>query len=194
MIESPLRSLKFRNLFTYLSAAAALAAVWPSEWPVAAQAGCFLGVSAFFDMLDGAFARLFPSSDFDRNIGGQLDSLVDAIAFGFVPALTLARLGSFDAPTIVASFAFVIAAVSRLAFYNVATSEGRFFIGVPTTVAGGLFWSTSLLIEMTPLSRATTLFVLAVLMVAPLKIPRPRGKGLLPLLLWSLVLAALHAR
>ena len=99
----------------------------------------FIMLSAVFDFFDGFVARLLKVSS---DIGKELDSLADAISFGFAPA-TLVYSMFKDYPYSESMFwiapylpyvAFIIAAFSavRLAKFNLDTRQTHSFIGLPT--------------------------------------------------------------
>ena len=99
-------------------------------------------VAAVLDGLDGRLARLLQGTS---RFGAELDSLCDFVNFGVVPALllyiwTLHDLGSIGW---VGAIIFAIAAVLRLARFNVALDHPKpafaqdFFVGVPAP-AGAL--------------------------------------------------------
>lgn len=101
--------------------------------------GIFIMLSAVFDFFDGFVARLLKVSS---DIGKELDSLADAISFGFAPA-TLVYSMFKDYPYSESMFwiapylpyvAFIIAAFSavRLAKFNLDTRQTHSFIGLPT--------------------------------------------------------------
>jgi CDP-diacylglycerol---serine O-phosphatidyltransferase len=108
------------------------------------------------DALDGRVARATRSGS---QFGEELDSLVDAISFGFAPAMiiyfsTLNRSGW----AWVFVFLFTACAVMRLARFNVtqAGEAKSHFIGLPSPAAGGTlatyYWfSQSDLYRLTPL-------------------------------------------
>lgn len=96
-------------------------------------------LSVIFDGLDGRVARRNPvPSEF----GKQLDSLVDAVAFGIAPAMLgyifIYRQFRFWA-TITLLF-YLFCSVWRLAKYNITPKEKmqNFFLGLPTTACGAL--------------------------------------------------------
>lgn len=107
------------------------------------------------DALDGRVARATRSGS---QFGEELDSLVDAISFGFAPAMiiyfsTLNR----DGWTWIFVFLFTACAVMRLARFNVtqAGESKSHFIGLPSPAAGGTlatyYWfSQSPLYKQTP--------------------------------------------
>ncbi len=101
-----------------------------------------LAISGFCDCFDGRVARTKRNRTKDqKNFGIQLDSLSDVVCFGALPALICYLLGmrSFFGVTIL--FAYVIAAVIRLAYFNVLEGKrqeteeggGKIYHGLPVT-------------------------------------------------------------
>lgn len=100
--------------------------------------------AALLDALDGRIARLMGGP---TEFGGQLDSLVDSIAFGVAP-VTMIYLWSLDAAgglgwTI--TLLYVVCCVLRLARFNISSADpdlpawaGNFFSGVPAPAGAGL--------------------------------------------------------
>jgi CDP-diacylglycerol--serine O-phosphatidyltransferase len=91
-----------------------------------------------FDGLDGALARrLGVASPF----GAQMDSLADMCSFGLAaPVVAYASLaGTVSTPAAAVACALVAGcAAIRLARFNVSPKDGRFFCGVPTTMAAAV--------------------------------------------------------
>jgi CDP-diacylglycerol--serine O-phosphatidyltransferase len=98
---------------------------------------CLIAYAAF-DGIDGALARrLGVSSPF----GAQMDSLVDMSSTGIAaPVVVYASLaGEVPAAAAAVAAAFVAGgAAIRLARFNVSPKDGRFFCGIPTTVAAAV--------------------------------------------------------
>jgi len=140
--------------------------------------------AVLFDKLDGFFAKkLNASSEF----GAQLDSLADLISFGIAPAMiVLFSLYKFEPvwffahlPLTIGSLCvYVLCAAYRLARYNALQSDLKgWFIGMPSTLAGGVLTVLVLLMtrssnwfgfHFTPMPLVLTEFVLGVLMVSDL--------------------------
>lgn len=116
-----------------------------------ADAVQFLGIAGWLifagmacDALDGRMARLSGAA---TRFGAELDSLCDAITFGAAPAFLLLKLGPTAAQPLlykvvfVASIAYVICTILRLARFNIETTEEeeshRFFKGLPSPAAAG---------------------------------------------------------
>lgn len=93
--------------------------------------------SALMDGLDGKVARLTNTAS---EFGVQYDSLADLVAFGVSPAFMMYQyaLQQYSRVGIAVCFLFTVCAALRLARFNVstATSDKRFFTGLPTPAAG----------------------------------------------------------
>ncbi len=104
-----------------------------SQFELAALAILFAGL---LDGLDGRVARLLGVTS---PMGAELDSLADVVSFGVAPGfllygLDLQYLGI--AGITIAAF-FVICVGFRLARFNLGAPVG-FFVGLPSTAAGGI--------------------------------------------------------
>src|SRR5207247_6978035 len=161
----------------------------------AALAGALLAMAALADIFDGRFARCFTRSERQRRVGRELDSLVDLVSFGVAPVVVFATLappaGAIVAPIWwIAACAYVLAAATRLSFYN-AEEHDAGFVGVPAPVAASI-WATYLLTATSPRLVAMLFIVVGAAMVSPLAIPRPRRLALAAVALWPAALIVLH--
>ena len=152
---------------------------------------CLIACVAF-DGLDGALARrLGVASPF----GAQMDSLADMCAFGVAaPVVVYAWLaGSAPAALIVPACALVaVCAAIRLARFNVSPKDGRFFCGVPTTMAAAVLALGTLIAPVMPAGvRVAAVALLALAMVSTF--PYAKLARLLRLPPWLLVLPAVGA-
>lgn len=129
----------------------------------------FLMISGLCDAFDGTVARTKKNrTDLEKNVGVQLDSLVDIVAFGILPACIgdsmlwiypklegiphMVTERDFDSWVslfvYVIMILYVLAALTRLAYFN-ATEEERaerrkngeqvFYEGMPVTMAAIIF-------------------------------------------------------
>ena len=191
-MRAPLHELHISNLLTYGSLAAAVTAVAASAgMRNTAVAGCALALAAIMDAFDGRFARRFNRSPRQAQIGHELDSLVDAVTFGLAPAVVVgARFPAGGLAAIlswsIAGF-YLLAVVTRLAFYNVE-EDGERFVGIPTPAAG-LICCTSLLLPSPAWATWWPLALSGALMIAPLPIARPGARGLSLFAAWAASLA-----
>ncbi|MBI5444052.1 MAG: CDP-alcohol phosphatidyltransferase family protein [Deltaproteobacteria bacterium] len=195
---TPAGYLHPRNILTYGSMATGLLAVLAaSELGSWHASGALLALSVLLDTFDGRFARLWPRTADERAFGVELDSLSDAVVFGFAPAVCLGLLSDFGpaalAPLVwsAAALAYLSAAVTRLGCDNLHQVGADRFVGLPTTLAG-LLLSTLFLARPLPWASALVLAALAAGMLAPLPVPRARGKILVVFGLWILGVLAWH--
>ena len=187
-ITSPLDVIHPSNALTYASLAAGLAAMGAALDGTTAGAGTLIAIAVLFDTFDGRFARLFRRTGIQRQVGVQLDSLSDAIAFGAAPVVC-AWLTS--GPAFTSALLYAACAITRLAFYNVMEEKRDGFVGLPVPVAA-LLWATVLAF---PVSSSVTTALLAaagVAMILPLPIPRPRGLALAVFACWPLMVGTAH--
>ncbi len=146
-------------------------------------AGWLIVLAAVFDMLDGRIARFTATGS---AFGEELDSLVDAISFGVAPALIIyfTFLQHGGEWSWIAAFLYVVAAVVRLARFNIeqAGTAKVAFHGLPSPTAGAsvatfyAFTRTSLWQTLFPNVEAGRaagwlLLVVAVLMVSNVLYP-----------------------
>src|SRR5688572_29648213 len=90
--ESPLAAIHPSNALTYASLLAGTGAIASALNGNAGAAGALIALSVIFDTFDGTFARLFARTPLQRDLGAQLDSLSDAIAFGIAPVICVGML------------------------------------------------------------------------------------------------------
>jgi CDP-diacylglycerol--serine O-phosphatidyltransferase len=111
---------------------------------VRGAAVCLVACVAF-DGLDGALARkLGVSSPF----GAQMDSLADMCSFGLAAPVVVYASLAHTVPTAAAMIACILVAACaaiRLARFNVSPKDGKFFSGVPTTMAAAVLALTVLI-------------------------------------------------
>jgi len=121
-------------------------------------APAFIVLGGIADVLDGRVAR---ATGTGSRFGEELDSLVDAISFGFAPALMMyLELPSHGTWEWLFVFIFTACAVMRLARFNIeqAGRKKTYFHGLPTPAAG-LTLATYYWFSQTPLyNRAVILF------------------------------------
>ncbi len=117
-------------------------------------AGLSIFVAAFFDFLDGFFARLLKATS---EIGKHLDSLADLVSFGIAPAFiayfmmkTALSVSPSESPEnikiieylyLASPFLIVIFSAIRLARFNVSDTGKDHFRGLPTP-ANAIFYAS----------------------------------------------------
>jgi CDP-diacylglycerol--serine O-phosphatidyltransferase len=100
-------------------------------------AACLVACVAF-DGLDGALARRLGVSS---PVGAQMDSLADMCSFGLAAPVVVYASLAHTVPTTAAAVACMLVAgcaAIRLARFNVSPKDGKFFCGVPTTMAAAV--------------------------------------------------------
>jgi phosphatidylserine synthase len=196
-LASAWRFIAWPNLISYASlAAGALSIHFAASGSLHLTAACW-GLAAIADNFDGAFARRFTRSADAAEFGQELDSLIDALSFGLAPVAGLLLLvrpaglleGAFFAG---AGFFYLLALVTRLGHFNLAHRRGhRDFRGVPSTEAA-LGLATVLLVPAALPLMGLALVLAGVLMLAPIRIVRPRGWALGLLVLWLIAVPVAH--
>jgi CDP-diacylglycerol--serine O-phosphatidyltransferase len=140
-----------------------------------------------FDGLDGALARRFGVAS---PFGVQMDSLGDMTSFGIAAPVVVysALAGTVATPLLVAACAMVAAcAAIRLARFNVSPKDGRFFCGVPTTMAATVLAISVLIgLSLPPVFMVAGVILLAIAMVS--SFPYAKLAKVVKLPLWLLVI------
>ena len=129
-------------ILTYVSLASAVAGVGFAFMGNPYAATLCLMLSGLVDGFDGKVARTKKNrTEAEKNYGIQLDSLADVIAFGILPVAIGFSIGMNAWYFWPVGAVFVIAALTRLAHFNVMEEEytkvkqerNLSFIGLPTT-------------------------------------------------------------
>ena len=166
----------------------------------------FFMFSGLCDMLDGPVSRTKKDrTETERKFGIQIDSLCDCVSFGVQPAIVYYFIAKYQLPegTFVHRIAFVLgillmlAAVIRLAFFNVSEedrqkTEGNklraYYRGLPVTNVTWIlplffltryFTSGLTFVIIMLVSEALTAF----LFLLDFKMPKVHGKKLIPVAL-----------
>jgi CDP-diacylglycerol--serine O-phosphatidyltransferase len=138
-----MRSLRYAlpSLVTLAALTLGLVAIRLAVAGDAVEAAWFILYAMLLDQLDGALARVL---DARSQIGAELDSFSDFVAFGLAPAFLVlgapAGAGGPGFPEHALAAVYVYGCALRLARYNAHdTSTGaRVFQGLPSTLAGAL--------------------------------------------------------
>jgi CDP-diacylglycerol--serine O-phosphatidyltransferase len=194
--RAPLHDFHRSHGLTYASLACGLGAIATAALPNGHLAGLCLALAALADTFDGRFARLFARTERQAAIGGEIDSLVDACVFGMAPVIVLWMQAPPPSAWAAglwwsAALLYVLAAVTRLGFFNLE-DDARTFVGIPTP-AIALVWSSVLLSTPSPAVVACVFVAAAAGMVAPIVIPRPRPGVLALFAGWAAALVVGHA-
>jgi CDP-diacylglycerol--serine O-phosphatidyltransferase len=146
------RSLTLGNaIFGFLAMAALCvpaSALWlRTEAERMTAAVALLGLSLTCDALDGRVARRLGVAS---PLGGELDSLADAVSFGVAPALIVLEAGGATVLAAAAALAHLAATLYRLARFNTQNDPSpgahRSFLGLPCTIPAAAIASSAALI------------------------------------------------
>ncbi len=144
---------------------------------------CFM-YSGLCDMLDGMVARKLPLKEEEKLFGVQLDSIVDVVSFGVAPVMIGFNLGFNTFFDYVLALLYASCASMRLAYFNVHGTSGegkiKYYTGLPVTFSAIIFpiVYTSYFYGNKPLYEfliRLTFFVVAVLFIVKVKIPKLQG-------------------
>ena len=190
-------------VLTYLGAAAAVCGIF-----FCAEGNPYLGAicllfAGLTDMFDGKIASTMERTPDQKAFGIQIDSLCDLISFGVLPVALGYGIGLRGFVFYLSAAVYLLAAVIRLAYFNVdelsrqKTEDGvrRFYYGLPVTSAAALFPLVYGIGEylgsaLTAVYQAL-LYICAVLFILKFRLPKPHGKALIPILIFGLCIAAL---
>ncbi len=153
----------------------------------------FLVMSGICDMLDGKVARSKKNrTEEEKKFGIQIDSLCDLVCFGVFPAVIGYSLGVRGHWEEFCLVVYVLAAVVRLAYFNV-TEEKRqketdqvrtYYQGLPVTSAAAifpaifLFHGNLLSNDQFRITYLAAVILVAVLFVTNIRIPKPGNKAI----------------
>lgn len=145
-------------------------------------AALFLFASVLFDGLDGISYRRFGSR---HTSGDKLDSIADSVSFVIFPAIFLysvyydaSRGGAFgnleNAAAVLAAFAVLFSGLFHLGLF-VAHGPDTFFPGHPTPLVSIIVLESIFLLP--PAFAELIAIVLAISMIAPIKVPKVKGRS-----------------
>ena len=146
--------------------------------------------SGLCDMFDGKVARTKKRrTEEEKHFGIQLDSLSDLVCFGVLPAVIGYRLGMDKCYLLPIVLFFPIAAMIRLAYFNVleivrnSSAPVKEYIGLPVTSAALIFPAIyifrKLLADNFVYLYAGVLLIVGVLFITKFKVKKPQMKTML---------------
>ncbi len=155
--------------------------------------------AVFFDWSDGIIARRMTGrTDEDRAFGGQLDSLIDIVSFGILPAVFLLSYGEFSLWFVPGAFAIVGACAIRLSYFNVfGLIDDSTYLGLAVD-NNGIILSFVFLFDgfVSKVIFSVILYTLylciSVLNVAPIRTPKFTGRWFYVLSVYTLGLTIIY--
>lgn len=143
------------------------------------------------DMFDGTVARACKRTEHEKKFGIQIDSLVDTVSFGVFPVILGICMGYTSKINILIYVFFVLAAVIRLAYFNVMAEEKTllskkdkqkvtYYTGLPVTSAAIIIpftYNLNIFLSQRVFDKAYPLVMLitAILFILNIKIKKPTG-------------------
>ena len=134
-----------------------------------------LVLSGICDGFDGFFAKKLRKKGQNPEYGVQLDSLCDVVCSGLFPIIICLSMGFTEWYAFVIYAFFAICGITRLAYYNVNSSDKSYFSGLPITcstfIIPIIFFITKLeVVYLVVMALLSFLYVLGI------KIPKPSIK------------------
>lgn len=136
------------NLCTLLGLLSALLGIYYAIEGTIYFAVIFGAWSVVFDWLDGLIAsKMKNRTDDHRAFGAQLDSLIDMVSFGVLPAIILLSYSGYNPWFIPGAFVIIAACAIRLSYFNIyGLTNGKTYTGLAVDY-NGLIVSLFFLIE-----------------------------------------------
>ena len=155
--------------------------------------------ATLFDWGDGIIARRMKGRTYEfRAFGGQLDSLIDIVSFGILPALILLSYGEFSPLFLPGAFLIIAACAIRLSYFNLfGLNDDSSYIGMAVDNNGIILAFVFLfesVLNHTFFSVIIYIIVvtMAVLNVAPIRTPKLTGRWVYVLTAYVFGLTAIY--
>lgn len=203
-----IKPLGYKNIalpITFAAVASNFIGVWFAFKGFVDAAMVCLILSGIFDMFDGPLARRQKRSRDEIMFGVELDSLADVINFGFVPAALLYISGLRRWYYIPIFLMYILAAIVRLAYFNVSSINkiesgivSVEFLGLPVTSAAASFPVAWLIVQWLPaiwgkILLSVIMLVSAILFVSPIRVPKIPKKFYPIVVVLGIILVTLYA-
>lgn len=155
--------------------------------------------AVFFDWCDGIIAkRMKGRTQEQRSFGGQLDSLIDIVSFGVLPAVLLLSYGAYSPWLLPGAYLIVAAIAIRLSYFNVfGLNDDSTYMGLAAD-NNGIIFSLVFLLDglISKTSFSVILYIvclsIAALNVAPIRTPKLSGRWFYVLIVLVLGLTAVY--
>ena len=145
------------------------------------------------DTFDGMVARSKKNrTEDEKRFGIQIDSLCDLVAFGVFPAILGYNVGLSSMGWLAIEIFYVLAAVIRLAYFNVkeetrqqeTTEKRKYYQGLPVTTSSfilPLAYALRYVIFGLDYIYGALMLVTGILFIVDFKVPKVQSKGLVAL-------------
>ena len=155
--------------------------------------------ATLFDWGDGIIARRMKGRTYEfRAFGGQLDSLIDIVSFGILPALILLSYGEFSPLFLPGAFLIIAACAIRLSYFNLfGLNDDSSYIGMAVD-NNGIILAFVFLFEsvLNHTFFSVIIYIIVVAMaalnVAPIRTPKFTGRWVYVLTAYVFGLTAIY--
>jgi CDP-diacylglycerol--serine O-phosphatidyltransferase len=188
------------NLVTLTGLLCGISAIYFSAQGALTAATLALVWALFCDWIDGPIARRTEGrTDVDRAFGGQLDSLADLVCSGVAPGMLLLAVGGFNPWFLPGAFVLGVAGAIRLAHFNTIDDGGDSSTGLPIdsniiAVTGLFAFRDAIDPGSFPAVFYALVVTLAVLNVAPFRVPKPTLRAYYMITIYVIGITALNVR
>ena len=154
--------------------------------------------AVLFDWLDGIVARRMKDRTKEQEtLGAQLDSLIDIVSFGVLPAILLLSYGDYGLWYLPGAFIFIASGAIRLSYFNVyGLIDNKSYLGLSVD-SNGLIIPLIFLFE-SFFSQANfsvilyaLLLVLSALNLSSIRVNKLGGRWIYAVVVYVLILTAL---
>ena len=147
----------------------------------------FLLLAGICDMFDGKVARMCKRTKQEKQFGIQIDSLADTVSFVCLPVVIMLSLGMNSVLDIIAFGLLILCGITRLGFFNIIADEDtpvKYYSGLPVTTTAFIYPILGLMHGSIPESTFKLVlliatFLIAILFVLKVKVPKLKGKSYL---------------
>ena len=160
-----------------------------------------LMVAGICDLFDGTVARRCKRTEEEKLFGVELDSLIDVVNFLVFPVIILLSLGINSWYSILVYILYILFGVARLAHFNITTEDmnkpRKYYEGLPVTYAALLFpiiYLLSYLLkqDIFNLIYLLSAFIISILFIIKVKIPKPRLVSSLLLIVVAIIITVVY--
>ena len=168
-------------ILTYVGAIAAVTGIALSFWGNTKLSILCLIICGIADLFDGMIARRCKRSDKEKKFGIQIDSLTDMVSFAIFPVVISFALGNVSWYHILVCSVYVLAAITRLGYFNVVTANddgAKFYTGLPVTFASLIIvpaYVTGKLLNIANYLVFASIIAMSLLFILRFKFKKPRG-------------------
>ena len=154
--------------------------------------------AVLFDWYDGIIARKMKNRTKEQGLfGGQLDSMIDIVSFGVLPAILLLSYGNYNIWFIPGAFIIIAASAIRLSYFNIyglvdsKTYKGLALDNNVLILAFVFLFESFFQYTIFSIIIYTILMVLSVLNLSSIPTPKFSGKWIYVLVIYVLVLTSI---